>query len=179
MTIYICVIRIQFFSKYHNKHWTSLEDINSNVKIYILNFLSNDSWDTWDSELRKEIHYLNVTFFVLNLFYNKSIGYFSYSFLTQLITILFPGNFLHLVVFHRSLSDSKSPQMFKSLLSILAYFNSSVVWMVTVLLLVSSLPCLFLSLLLTVSSVSNTNGITVTFMLHNVFSFLRKVQIFD
>ena len=35
----------------------------------------------------------------------------------------------HLMVFHWSLGDSKSPQVSKTLLSILAIFNNAVVWM--------------------------------------------------
>ena len=35
------------------------------------------------------------------------------------------------MVFHWSLSDSKSPQVFRTLLSILAVFNNAVVWMVS------------------------------------------------
>ena len=36
------------------------------------------------------------------------------------------------MVFHRSLSDSKSPQVSRTLLSILAVFNNAVVWMVSI-----------------------------------------------
>ena len=44
-----------------------------------------------------------------------------------------------LVVFHKSLSDSKSPQALRTLLRILVDFNSTAVWIVTILYLIFSL----------------------------------------
>ena len=78
------------------------------------------------------------------------------------------------MVFHRNLSDSKSSQDSKTLLSILAYLNNAVVKMVSTCLLIanSSSPCT--SLLGTVPSVATTIGITVTFMFQNFFGSLAR-----
>ena len=51
-----------------------------------------------------------------------------------IIIIIIHYSFSHqrkLMVFHWRLSDSKSPQVFRTLLSILAVFNNAVVWMVS------------------------------------------------
>ena len=53
-------------------------------------------------------------------------------------------------VFHQSVSDSKFLQAFRTLLSILANFNNTAVWMVSILSLVFIFPSLFSRLLETV-----------------------------
>ena len=45
------------------------------------------------------------------------------------------------MVFHWSLSDSKSPQVFKTLLSILADLNNAIVWTVSTRPLISKSSC--------------------------------------
>ena len=73
------------------------------------------------------------------------------------------------MVFHWSLSDSKSPQVSRTLLSILAVLSNAVVWMV------SARPPTFKSSspfnnpLVTVPKAPITNGIIVTFMFHSFF----------
>ena len=70
------------------------------------------------------------------------------------------------MVFHWSLSDSKSPQVSRTLLSILAVFNNAVVWMVSTRPPSSESSSLFSNPLATVPNVPITVGITVTFMFH-------------
>ena len=78
------------------------------------------------------------------------------------------------MVFHCSLSDSKSPQVSRTLLSILADLNNATVWMVSTHLLISKSfgPCA--KPLVTVLSTPITIGITVTFMFHSFFSSLAR-----
>ena len=66
-----------------------------------------------------------------------------------------------LIVFHWSLSDSMSPQAFRTLLSILADLNCTVVWMVSTRVLISNSSSPFTYSLVTVPSAPNTIGITV------------------
>ena len=82
------------------------------------------------------------------------------------------------MVFHRSLSYSKSPQVSMTLLSILPDTNNALVWMVSTCPLISksSSPCT--NLLVSVPSTLITIGITVSFVLEQglvtclSFSFL-------
>ena len=78
------------------------------------------------------------------------------------------------MIFHRSLSDSKSPQVSRTLLSILAVLNNVVVWMVSTRPLTSS-P--FNNPLVTVPNASITIGIIVTFLYHSFFQFPSKVEV--
>ena len=71
------------------------------------------------------------------------------------------------MVFHRSLSDSKSTQVSGTLLSILAVLNNAVVWMVSTGPSTSKSPRTFNNPLLTVPKVPITIDIIVTFMFHN------------
>ena len=68
--------------------------------------------------------------------------------------------------FHWSLSDSKSPQVSRTLLSIQADLNNDVVWMVSILSLISRSLNLFSRTLRIDPSEPTAIGITVTFMLH-------------
>ena len=84
--------------------------------------------------------------------------------------------FLHqrlLIVFHRSLNDSKSPQASRTLLSIPADLNNAVICMVFTgpLIFKSSSP--FINPLMTVPSAPITIRITVTFIFHS-FSVLLQ-----
>ena len=73
------------------------------------------------------------------------------------------------MVFHSSLSDSKSPQVSKTLLSILTVLSNAVVWMVSMRLPVSKSSSPFNNPLVTVPKVPITMGIIVTFMFHSFF----------
>ena len=74
-----------------------------------------------------------------------------------------------LVVFHWSLSDSKSPQVSRTLLSILADLNNSLVWMVSTRPLISKSPSPFINPSITVPIII---GINVTFKFHSFFNSL-------
>ena len=82
------------------------------------------------------------------------------------------------MVFHWSLSDSKSPQVSRTLLSILAVLNNAVVWMVSTRppTFKSSSP--FSNPLVTVPNAPITIGIIFTCMFHSFFQFPSKVEIF-
>ena len=78
------------------------------------------------------------------------------------------------MVFHWRLSDRKSPQVSRTLLSILAVFNNAIVWMVSTRLPTSKSFGPFKNPLLTVQKVPITVGIIVTFMSHNFFNSLAR-----
>ena len=85
-----------------------------------------------------------------------------------------------LKVFHWSLSDSKSPQVFRTLLNILADLSNAVVWILSTSTLISNSSNPFtITSLVTVSSAPITIGITVIFMFHSLFffQFSSKVQV--
>ena len=99
-----------------------------------------------------------ISFFVFWYYYH----YYYYSF----------SSFLHqplAIVSHTSLSDSKSPQISRTLLSILADLNNAVVWMVSTRPLISkfSSPCS--NPLVTVRRAPIPIGLTVTFMFQRLF----------
>ncbi len=71
------------------------------------------------------------------------------------------------MVFHWSLSDSKSPQVSRTLLSILADLNNAVVWMVLIRPQISNSSSTRSKPLETVPSTPITVGITVAFMFNN------------
>ena len=71
----------------------------------------------------------------------------------------------------KSLSDSKSPQVSRALLSILADHNKAVVWLVSTRPLISKSSSLYINPLVAVTRAPITLGITVTFMFHR-FSVL-------
>ena len=78
------------------------------------------------------------------------------------------------MIFLLSLSDSKSPQVSRTLLSILAVFNNAVVWMVSIRPPTSESSSPFSNPLVTVPNAPITNGITVTFRFHNFFYSLTR-----
>ena len=80
----------------------------------------------------------------------------------------------YLMVFHWSLSDSKSPQVSRTLLSILAFLNYAVVWMVSTLPPTSKSSSPFNNPLVTVLKAPITIGIIVTFMVHSFFNSLAR-----
>ena len=79
------------------------------------------------------------------------------------------------MVSHWSLSD-KSPQVSRTLLSILADLNYAVVWMVSTRPVISksSSPCI--NPLVTVPRAPITIGIIVTFMFHSFFNFQARLR---
>ena len=83
------------------------------------------------------------------------------------------------MVFHLRLSDSKSPQVSRTLLSILAVFNNAVVWMVSSRPPTSKSSRPFNNPLVTVSNAPITIGIIVTFMFHCFFQFYSKVKVLN
>ena len=78
------------------------------------------------------------------------------------------------MVFHWNVSNSKSPQVSRTLFSILAVLNNVVVWMVSTHPLVFKSSSLFNNLLVTVPKVPITIGIIVTFMFHSFFKSLAR-----
>ena len=78
------------------------------------------------------------------------------------------------MVFHWRLSDSKCPQVSRTLLSILAAFNNAVVWMVSTRSPTSKSSSPFNNHLVTVTKTPITIGIIVTFMLQIFFNSLAS-----
>ena len=78
------------------------------------------------------------------------------------------------MVFHWSLSDSKTPQVSRTLLSILAVLNNSVVWMVSTRAPTSKYSSPFSNPLVTVPNTPITIGIIVTCMFHRFFNSLAR-----
>ena len=79
-----------------------------------------------------------------------------------------------LMVIHWRLSDSKSPQVSRTLLSILAVFNNAVVWMVSTRPPTSKSSKPFNNPLVTVPKTPITIGIIVMFMFHSFFNSLAR-----
>ena len=78
------------------------------------------------------------------------------------------------MVFHWSLSGSKSLQVSWTLLSILAVLNNVVVWIVSTRPLISKSSSPFNNPLVTVPKAQITIGIIVTFMFHSFFNSLAR-----
>ena len=78
------------------------------------------------------------------------------------------------MVFHWSLSGSKSPQVYRTLFSILDDLHDTVVWMVSTRPLISKFFSFCTNPLVTVLRAPMTIGITVTFMFHSFFSSLAR-----
>ena len=76
-----------------------------------------------------------------------------------------------LMVFHWGLSEWKSPQVSRTLLSILAVFNNAVVWMVSTHSPTSKSSSPFNSSLVIVPKALIAIGIIVTFMFYRLFFF--------
>ena len=81
------------------------------------------------------------------------------------------------MVFQWSLSNSKSPQVSRTLLSILAVLNNAVVWIVSTCPPTSKSSRPFNNSLVTVPKAPITMGIIVTFMFHSFFQFSWKVEV--
>ena len=93
-----------------------------------------------------------------------SITITQWKFFTQVITGGFPWK----------LSDNKSPQVSRTLVSIPADLNNTVVGMAPTLPLISCSPSLFSKPLRTVPNALTTTGTTVTFRFLRIFSFLAR-----
>ena len=78
------------------------------------------------------------------------------------------------LVFHWRLSDSKSPQVSMTLLSILAVLNNAVVWMVSTCPTTSKSSSPFSNPIVTVPNAPITIGIIVTCMFHSFFNSLAR-----
>ena len=81
------------------------------------------------------------------------------------------------MVFHGSLIDSKSPQVSRTLLSILAILNNVVVWMVSTRPPTSKSSSPFSNPLVTVPNAPITIGIIITCMFHSFFQFPSKIEV--
>ena len=79
------------------------------------------------------------------------------------------------MVIHWSLSDSKSPQVPRTLLSIRAVLNNIVVWIVSTRPFTSKSSSLFNNHLVTVPKAPITIGVIVTFMFHIFFISLYHI----
>ena len=78
------------------------------------------------------------------------------------------------MIFHWSLSDCKSPQISRNILSILANLNNTVIWMVSTHPLISKSSSLCTNSLVTVPSMPITIGIYFTFIFHSFFFLVLK-----
>ena len=78
------------------------------------------------------------------------------------------------MVFHGSLSDSKSPQVSRTLLSILAVLSNAIMWIVYTRPPTSKSSSPFNNPLVTVPKAPITIGIIVIFMFHSMFSSLAR-----
>ena len=79
-----------------------------------------------------------------------------------------------MIVFHWSLSDSKSPTVSRTFLSILAVLNNVVVWMVSTRPPTSNSSSTFSNPLVTVPNAPTKIGIIVICMFHSFFSSLGR-----
>ena len=78
------------------------------------------------------------------------------------------------MVFHWSLNNSKSPQVSRTLLSMLADLNNAVVWMVFTRPVIFKSTSHLINPLVTVPRAPITTGIIVTFIFHSLFSSLAR-----
>ena len=79
---------------------------------------------------------------------------------------------------HRSLIDSKSPQVSNTLLSILADLDNAIVWKLSTRPLISKSSSPFTNPLVTVRRATITIDITVTFMFHSHLNSLARSRHF-
>ena len=98
---------------------------------------------------------------------------FTYPFLIIIIIIIYSLEFFsyqrYMMVFQWRLSDSKSPQVSRTLLSILAVLNNVVVWMVSAHPPTSKSSSRFSTSLVSVPNAPITMAIIVTCMFHRFF----------
>ena len=82
------------------------------------------------------------------------------------------------MVFHWSLCDSKFPQVYRTLFSILGDLNTALVWIVSARPLISHYSGPLTKPLLVVQSAPITIGFILTFMFHRFFSSMAKCNFF-
>ena len=82
------------------------------------------------------------------------------------------------MAFHWRLSDSKSPQVSRTLLSILTVFNNAVIWMVSTRPPTSKSSRPSNNPLVTVPKAPVTIGIIVIFIFHSFFNSLARLRYF-
>ena len=120
----------------------------------------------------------NVTDIRTSSFFLGGVFLFLLFFLLSFIIIsIYYYYFSHqrkLMVFHWRLSDSKPPQVSRTLLSILAVFSNAVVWMVSTRPSTSKSSRPFNKPLVTVPKAPITIGIIVTFIFHRFFNSLAR-----
>ena len=107
-----------------------------------------------------------TTFSQFTSYYDRA---FYYIFYLSLLLLVILESFSHqhcLMDFHWSLSDSKSLQVSRTLLSILANLNNAIVWMIS--------TCPFINSLVTVPRAPIIIGINVTCMFHSFFRSLIR-----
>ena len=80
------------------------------------------------------------------------------------------------MVFHWRLSDSESPQVSRTLISILAVLNNTVVRIISTRPPTSKFSSPFNNSLVTVPKAPITIGIIVTFMFHSFFNYLARLR---
>ena len=97
----------------------------------------------------------------------RQVLYYYYSFREFFTSALADG-------FHWSLSDRKSPQVSRTLLSIQAVFNNAVVWMVSSRPPTSKSSRPFSNPLVTVPKAPIKTGTIITFMFHSFFNSLAR-----
>ena len=85
---------------------------------------------------------------------------------------------IQMMIFHESLSDSKSPQISWTLLSIRGDFNRAMNWMISIRPLIFCSSSLFSEFLRTVLRVPTTIDMTVSFVFHSFFLLSFKVLVF-
>ena len=149
---------------YTHTHTHTYTNTHTNIYIYI--YIYSWSADRIDEKLTVTYIYICSNIEVFYQKYSKLHILLSYSF------EYFSHQRLRTVI-HRSLSDSKSPQASRSLLSILADLNNSVVWTVTTRPVISksSRPCT--NPLVTVPRALITIGISFSI----VFQFPTKFEV--
>ena len=85
----------------------------------------------------------------------------------------------YLMVFHWSLSDSNSLQVFRTFLCVLADLNNVVLWMVSTRSLTFNSSCPFKNLLVTVPIAPITIVIIVAFLFQSFFQFPCKIDVLN
>ena len=132
------------------------------------NFLDISPWITL----------LTQSCLVLYSFCANLLHYYYYYYYYYYFTSLrvFPHQ-RQLMVFHRSLSDSKSLEVSGTLFSILADLNGGVVWMVSTCVFIFNYLSPFINPLLSVTRAPITFGIDCHFHVPLLFQFSSKVQV--
>ena len=149
--------------KSHRSLWMSSSMTGAGLCIYHLlvwsnlNFLHISQWITLPTQ-----SCLALYSFCANLLHSLIMWLI-------IIIIIISCEFFAPIVFCRSFRDSKSPQVSRTLLSILTDLNNAAVWMVSVRRLISKSSNPFTKPLGIVLKASITIGISFTFTFHRFF----------